>query len=116
MFFALAEQRKTIASRSTNVTFERSSATFRTPVFSWARVRSSSPIYSLVNWPHNHTFTDFSSCRTGVIFSTVSCLLRISLHTSGHYHDYHEMPRNACLLIFSALILDSSVEAGMPRR
>src|SRR6267142_3530555 len=75
MFLDLAEQRNTIASRSTKVTFARSSATVWPSTPSPARVRSSSGTYSLVNCPQRHTLSDLGSTRTGVIFITAQDLL-----------------------------------------
>src|SRR4030095_15219414 len=78
-------------------------------------MRSTSGTYSFVSWPHRRTLNDCSFSRVGVIFNTVYLLPILStLQGQGHNHN-HELARNKCLLIFRLLILDSSVDAGMPR-
>src|SRR5262245_3008185 len=78
-------------------------------------MRSTSGTYSFVSWPHSRTLNDFSFSRVGVIFNTVYLLSILStLQGQGHNHN-QEFPRNECLLILRLLILDSNVDAGMPR-
>jgi hypothetical protein len=77
IFLDLAEHRKTIASRSTNVTFARSMEVVCDDSPSAASRRSSSGTYSFVNWPHSRTLNDLSSSRVGLIFSTVLTRYRI---------------------------------------
>src|SRR5207302_7116084 len=69
MFRDFAEQRNTIASRSTNVTFARSIEIVCDSASSLASSRSISGRYSLVSWPHNRTLKDLSFSRVGVIFN-----------------------------------------------
>ena len=61
MFLVLAEQRNTTASRSTKVTFARSSDTAANEIGFSASRRSISGRYSFVTWPHNRIFRDDSS-------------------------------------------------------
>src|SRR4029453_452181 len=77
-------------------------------------MRSTSGTYSFVSWPHSRTLNDCSFSRVGVIFNTVY-LLPILSTLQGQGHNHNELPRNKCLLILRLLILDSSVDAGMPR-
>ena len=92
MFLVLAEQRNTTASRSTKVTFARSSDTAANEIGFSASRRSISGRYSFVSCPHNRIFRDDSFSGIGVIFNT------------GHLHKralqachQHVRRRGSCL-------------------
>ena len=123
-FRDLAPHRNTIASRSTKVTLERSKATLPVSMFSVDSAFCSSGTYSPVNCPHKCTLSDSGVSRTVVIFNTAVSLPGFVGHFACHHTSLttrtlsglHFGHLNWCLLIFSARILDSRVEAGSPRR
>src|SRR2546422_8790798 len=82
-FLDFAPHKKTIAWRSTKVTFDRSSATFPVSVFSADRAFSSSGTYSPVNCPHKRTLRDLGPSRIVVIFNTIYVPLMTALHPAS---------------------------------
>jgi hypothetical protein len=84
MFLALAEQRNTIASRSTKVTFARfrdivSSAVVSPPRSCWISGR-----YSLVSCPYSRISKDFGLFLIGLIFSTLCYRPTCTVQADGH--------------------------------
>jgi len=83
-FRDFAPHKNTIASRSTKVTFDRSSAKVSTAPSSGNRAFFNSGTYSPVNCPHKTTLRDLGLSRTVVIFSTTTSLHSPSLHAACH--------------------------------